>query len=100
VDAAFQYTFREDSAYPVGLADAGLTRTYPTYDLWAAWGARAPSDPAPALPPSCAEPGAPSTAAPSGTVTPPGTTTAPPSTATPPTQPASTAAPAAPAAAG
>ncbi|MCW2995444.1 MAG: hypothetical protein JWQ18_2939, partial [Conexibacter sp.] len=54
VDAAFQYTFREDTAYPVGLADAGLTRLYPTYDLWAAWGARAPSDPAPALPQSCA----------------------------------------------
>lgn len=54
VDAAFQYTFREDSAYPVGLADAGLTRTYPTYDLWAAWGARAPSDPPPALPAACA----------------------------------------------
>ncbi|HEY6759875.1 MAG TPA: hypothetical protein VI318_10305 [Baekduia sp.] len=56
VDAAFQYTFREDSAYPVGLADAGLTRTYPTYDLWMAWGggARQPSDPAPALPATCA----------------------------------------------
>jgi hypothetical protein len=54
VDAAFQYTFREDTAYPVGLADAGLTRTYPTYDLWAAWGAREPSDPPPALPQSCA----------------------------------------------
>jgi len=53
VDAAFQYTFREDTAYPVGLADAGLTRLYPTYDLWAAWGARRPSDPAPALPQSC-----------------------------------------------
>ena len=25
VDAAFQYTFREDPAFPVGLADAGLT---------------------------------------------------------------------------
>jgi hypothetical protein len=54
VDAAFQYTFREDSAYPVGLADAALTRTYPTYDLWAAYGARKPSDPPPALPASCA----------------------------------------------
>ena len=54
VDAAFQYTFREDTAYPVGLADAGLTRIYPTYDLWAAWGARGPTDPPPALPPSCA----------------------------------------------
>lgn len=53
VDAAFQYTFREDTAYPVGLADAGLTRVYPTYDLWAAWGAREPGDPPPALPPAC-----------------------------------------------
>ena len=34
VDAAFQYTFREDIAFPVGLADAGLTRAYPVYDLW------------------------------------------------------------------
>jgi hypothetical protein len=47
VDAAFQYTLREDPSYPVGLADAGLTRAYPTEDLWRAWGARAPSDPAP-----------------------------------------------------
>jgi hypothetical protein len=54
VDAAFQYTFREDTAYPVGLADAGLTRLYPTYDLWFAWGAREPSDPAPARPGACA----------------------------------------------
>jgi hypothetical protein len=56
VDAALQYTFREDRLYPVGLADAGLTRAYPTYDLWAAWGARRPSDPPPALPAACAEP--------------------------------------------
>jgi hypothetical protein len=54
VDAAFQYTFREDTAYPVGLADANLTRLYPTYDLWAAWGARGPTDAPPALPASCA----------------------------------------------
>jgi hypothetical protein len=58
VDAAFQYTFREDSVYPVGLVDAGLSRTYPTYDLWAAWGARRPSDPPPAPPAACAEPAA------------------------------------------
>jgi hypothetical protein len=51
VDAAFQYTFREDTAFPVGLADAALTRTYPTYDLWRAWGGtRAPDDPAPVGP--------------------------------------------------
>lgn len=53
VDVAIQYTFREDTAYPVGLADARLTRAYPTYDLWRAWGARAPSDPAPPLPAAC-----------------------------------------------
>jgi hypothetical protein len=58
VDVAFQYTFREDPAYPVGLADAGLARTYPTYDLWRAWGGmRAPGDPPPALPATCAESG-------------------------------------------
>ena len=38
VDAAFQYTVREDLAFPVGLTDAGLTRAYPTFDLWKAWG--------------------------------------------------------------
>jgi hypothetical protein len=65
VDAAFQYTFREDSAYPVGLADAGLTRTYPTYDLWAAWGARKPSDPAPGVAGVCGG-SAPTTAVPAG----------------------------------
>ena len=53
VDAAFQYTFRDDSAYPVGLADPALTRTYPTYELWKAWGDRAPSDPPPPLPAAC-----------------------------------------------
>jgi hypothetical protein len=54
VDAAFQYTFREDNTYPVGLVDTGLTRTYPTYDLLRAWGQRlTPTNPPPALPPSC-----------------------------------------------
>jgi len=71
VDAALQYTFREDSAYPVGLADDALTRTYPTYDLWVAWGARAPSDPPPALPAACAEPTT-TSAAPATPVTPAG----------------------------
>jgi hypothetical protein len=55
VDVAFQYTFREDTAYPVGLADADLTRAYPTYDLWRAWGGtRAPTAAPPALPAACA----------------------------------------------
>ena len=54
VDVAFQYTFREDDSYPVGLVDTGLTRAYPTYDLWRAWGQRAfPSDEAPPLPSDC-----------------------------------------------
>jgi hypothetical protein len=38
VDAAFQYTFREDSSFPVGLADPGLDRLYRSYDAWRAWG--------------------------------------------------------------
>ncbi len=41
VTAAFQYTLREDPGFPVGLASADLTRTYPTFALWRAWGARA-----------------------------------------------------------
>jgi hypothetical protein len=53
VQAVFQYTFREDVAYPVGLADAALKRAYPTYDLLRAWGARAPDGPPAALPASC-----------------------------------------------
>jgi hypothetical protein len=36
VAAIFQYTFREDPAYPVGLIDPTLTRVYPTYGLWMA----------------------------------------------------------------
>jgi len=36
VDAAFQYTFREDDAFQVGLADAGLTHLRPAYAAWRA----------------------------------------------------------------
>ena len=55
VDAAFQYTFRDDPVFPVGLADAALGRAWPTYDLWRAWGGeRGPDGPAPALPAGCA----------------------------------------------
>jgi hypothetical protein len=36
VDAAFQYTFREDTAFRVGLADAGLTELRPAYKAWRA----------------------------------------------------------------
>jgi hypothetical protein len=34
IQAAFQYTFREDPAFPVGLADLGLTTLYPAYEAW------------------------------------------------------------------
>jgi hypothetical protein len=55
VQAAFQYLFRDDPSYPVGLADVGLTRLWPAYDVWRAWGGeRPPSGPAPELPASCA----------------------------------------------
>ena len=58
VEAAFQYTFRDDPAFPVGLADAGLTRTWPAYDEWLAWGGDRPAGgPAPDLPAACS-PGA------------------------------------------
>ena len=54
IEAAFQYTFREDPAFPVGLVDAGLKRSYPTYDLLKAWGNRPhPGDPPPDLPARC-----------------------------------------------
>jgi hypothetical protein len=54
VDAAFQYTFRDDPAFPVGLADARLDTTFPTYSLWRAWGgSRVPTGPPPGLPAAC-----------------------------------------------
>jgi hypothetical protein len=34
VKNVFQYEFREAPDYPVGLTDPGLTRLYPTYDLY------------------------------------------------------------------
>lgn len=34
VDVALQYSFREDPAFPVGLADAALTRLYAPYGAW------------------------------------------------------------------
>jgi len=54
VDAAFQYTFREDNTYPVGLVNTGLTETYPSYDLLRAWSDRGfPTDRPPPLPAQC-----------------------------------------------
>jgi hypothetical protein len=34
VGAIFQYTFREDLAFPVGLLSADLAHVYPAYGLW------------------------------------------------------------------
>lgn len=53
IDVAFQYSFREDDLFPVGLITTALDRAYPVYDLWRAWGARATDDPPPPLPASC-----------------------------------------------
>jgi hypothetical protein len=36
VDVAFQYSFREDPAFPVGLADAQVNRVYAPYAAWRA----------------------------------------------------------------
>ena len=37
VGAVFQYTFREDPAFPVGLVSADLSHLYPSYRLWLQW---------------------------------------------------------------
>jgi hypothetical protein len=50
VGAIFQYSFREDPAYPVGLLSADLQHPYPTYRLWLAYAkahARGAARPAP-----------------------------------------------------
>jgi hypothetical protein len=44
VAAVFQYTFRDDPAFPVGLASADLSRLYPTYRLWRRFTERASPD--------------------------------------------------------
>jgi hypothetical protein len=54
VTAAFQYTFRDDPVFPVGLVDAKLTHTWPAYDLFEGWaGDRDPDGPSPPLPSAC-----------------------------------------------
>jgi hypothetical protein len=62
VTAAFQYTFREDDVFPVGLVTTDLTAAYPSLDEWKAWGqAKRPRPDAPPPPESCgpaAPPGA------------------------------------------
>jgi hypothetical protein len=48
VDAAFQYTLREDDRFKTGLISTDLTTAFPTLGLWQAWGAREhPTDPPP-----------------------------------------------------
>jgi hypothetical protein len=48
VDAAFQYTFREDPVFRVGLADSALSQLYSAYPVWKAWGGASGSgDPVP-----------------------------------------------------
>jgi hypothetical protein len=55
VDVAFQYSFREDALFPVGLLSPDLSRVYPTYGLLEDWaGTREPSAPAPSPPAACA----------------------------------------------
>ena len=51
VGAVFQYSFREDPAFPVGLLSADLAHLYPAYDLWLSYArarARGRKAPAPA----------------------------------------------------
>ncbi len=55
VTTVFQYTVRDDPAYPVGLADARLRALYPTARLWQAWAA-ARGDAAPPRPAGCGAP--------------------------------------------
>lgn len=43
VDVAFQYSFREDPAFPVGLTDPQLTRLYAPYGAWRAAAAQEPA---------------------------------------------------------
>jgi hypothetical protein len=55
VGAVFQYTFREDPAFPVGVASADLSHLYPTYRLWLSWSRlHAAGQPPPAPAAACA----------------------------------------------
>lgn len=54
VDVAFQYSFREDNLFPVGLVSTDLATDFPALAEWQAWGAkRKPDGPAPELPRAC-----------------------------------------------
>jgi hypothetical protein len=55
IGSVFQYSFREDPAYPVGLISAHLSHLYPTYRLWLAWArGRAAGAPPPTPAAGCA----------------------------------------------
>jgi hypothetical protein len=55
VQAVFQYSFREDPAFPVGLVSADLSHVYPTYGLLHAYArARASRQPLPTAATGCA----------------------------------------------
>lgn len=55
ITAAFQYSVRDDPAFPTGLLNEALTRTYPAAAVWQAWGgSRDPAAVPPALPAGCA----------------------------------------------
>lgn len=53
VQAAFQYTLREDPFYAVGLFDGPLTRTWPVYAAWRAWSGATADEPPPGVPGTC-----------------------------------------------
>ena len=56
VEAAFQYTFRDDPSFPVGLADAALHAAVAGLRPVAAWGGQRPAAaPPPELPDACAD---------------------------------------------
>jgi hypothetical protein len=54
VAAVFQYSFREDPAFPVGLLSADLSHVYPTYRLWLSYARRRAAGMPPPSPAACA----------------------------------------------
>ena len=58
VAAVFQYTFRDDPAFPVGLVSADLRTLHPVYELWLSLARpRVAGTPAPVLLDACSTPG-------------------------------------------
>jgi hypothetical protein len=50
VEAVFQYSFREDPAFPVGLLSADLSHVYPAYRLWLSYARASAQDQRPPAP--------------------------------------------------